>query len=138
MIKVPMPKNKRKFTLWIYLETIKEIKQLYDEDNCRSKSEFIEKAVLLHINHITAENDRYMLTSAILSSIKSIVAESDDRLSRLLFKLAVDIAVTMNVAVANRNIDDASLERLKGECVKEVKRMNGSFTFKDANDYQKE
>ena len=126
MIKVPMPKNKRKFTLWIYLETIKEIKQLYDEDNCRSKSEFIEKAVLLHINHITAENDRYMLTSAILSSIKSIVAESDDRLSRLLFKLAVDIAVTMNVAVANRNIDDASLERLKGECVKEVKRMNGS------------
>lgn len=134
MIKVPMPKNKRKFTLWIYLETIKEIKQLYDEDNCRSKSEFIEKAVLLHINHITAENDRYMLTSAILSSIKSIVAESDDRLSRLLFKLAVDIAVTMNVAVANRNIDDASLERLKGECVKEVKRMNGSFTFKDAND----
>ena len=129
-----MPKNKRKFTLWIYLETIKEIKQLYDEDNCRSKSEFIEKAVLLHINHITAENDRYMLTSAILSSIKSIVAESDDRLSRLLFKLAVDIAVTMNVAVANRNIDDASLERLKGECVKEVKRMNGSFTFKDAND----
>lgn len=134
MIKVPMPKNKRKFTLWIYLETIKEIKQLYDEDNCRSKSEFIEKAVLLHINHITAENDRYMLTSAILSSIKSIVAESDDRLSRLLFKLAVDIAVTMNVAVANRNIDDASLERLKGECVKEVKRMNVSFTFKDAND----
>lgn len=131
---MPMPKNKRKFTLWIYLETIKEIKQLYDEDNCRSKSEFIEKAVLLHINHITAENDRYMLTSAILSSIKSIVAESDDRLSRLLFKLAVDIAVTMNVAVANRNIDDASLERLKGECVKEVKRMNGSFTFKDAND----
>lgn len=75
-----------------------------------------------------------MLTNAILSSIKSIVAESDDRLSRLLFKLAVDLAVTMNVVVANRNIDDASLERLKGECVKEVKRMNGSFNFKDAND----
>lgn len=134
MIKVPMPKNKRKFTLWLYPETIKEIKQLYDEDNCRSKSEFIEKAVLLHINHITAEDDRSMLTNAILPSIKSIVAESDDRLSRLLFKLAVDLAVTMNVAVTNRNIDDASLEQLKGECVKEVKRMNGSFTFKDAND----
>lgn len=131
---MPMPKNKRKFTLWLYPETIKEIKQLYDEDNCRSKSEFIEKAVLLHINHITAEDDRSMLTNAILPSIKSIVAESDDRLSRLLFKLAVDLAVTMNVAVTNRNIDDASLEQLKGECVKEVKRMNGSFTFKDAND----
>ena len=25
----------------------------------------------------------------------------------------------------------------KGECVKEVKRLNGNFTFKDANDWQK-
>jgi len=32
---------------------------------------------------------------------------------------------------------DISLERLKGECVKEVKRLNGNFTFKDANDWQK-
>lgn len=35
------------------------------------------------------------------------------------------------------DIDDISLERLKGECVKEVKRLNGNFTFKDANDWQK-
>ena len=28
-------------------------------------------------------------------------------------------------------------QRLKGECVKEVKRLNGNFTFKDANDWQK-
>ena len=30
-----------------------------------------------------------------------------------------------------------TLERLKGECVKEVKRLNGNFTFHDANDWQK-
>ena len=30
-----------------------------------------------------------------------------------------------------------SLERLKGKCVKEVKRLNGNFTFRDANDWQK-
>ena len=28
-------------------------------------------------------------------------------------------------------------ERLKGECVKEVKGLNGNFTLKDANDWQK-
>ena len=32
---------------------------------------------------------------------------------------------------------NVSLERLKGECVKEVKRLNGNFTFRDANDWQK-
>lgn len=70
-------------------------------------------------------------------SMKSIVAESDNRICRLLFKMAVQLAVTMNVVAANSEIDDVSLERLKGECVKEVKRLNGNFTFKDANDWQK-
>ena len=51
--------------------------------------------------------------------------------------MAVELAVTMNVVAANSDIDDITLERLKGECVKEVKRLNGNFTFRDANDWQK-
>ena len=58
-------------------------------------------------------------------------------ISRLLFKMAVELAVTMNVVAASSDIDDITLERLKGECVKEVKRLNGNFTFRDANDWQK-
>ena len=134
---MPIPKDKRKFALWLYPETLEKIKQLYTEDDCRSKSEFIEKAVQFYIDHLTAADDHSTLPNAMLSSMKSIVAESDNRLSRLLFKLAVELAVTMNVVAANSDIDDVSLERLKGECVKEVKRLNGNFTFRDANDWQK-
>ena len=128
---MPTPKNKRKFALWLYPETLDKVKQLYTEDDCRSKSEFIEKAVQFYIDHLTAKDQRSMLPNAMLSSMKSIVAESDNRICRLLFKMAVQLAVT------NSEIDDVSLERLKGECVKEVKRLNGNFTFKDANDWQK-
>ncbi len=134
---MPTPKNKCKFALWLYPETLEKVKQFYTEDNCRSKSEFIEKAVQFYIDHITAEDQRSMLPAAILSSVKGIIAESDNRICRLLFKMAVELAVTMNVVAANSEIDDVSLERLKGECVKEVKRLNGNFTFRDANDWQK-
>ena len=134
---MPTTKNKLKYSLWLYPETLDKIGQLYAEDDCRSKSEFIEKAVQFYIDHLTAADDRSMLPNAMLFSMKSIVAESDNRLSRLLFKLAVELAVTMNVVAANSDIDDVSLERLKGECVKEVKRLNGNFTFRDANDWQK-
>ena len=134
---MPTPKNKRKFALWLYPETLDKVKQLYTEDDCRSKSEFIEKAVRFYIDHLTAEYQRSMLPAAILSSVIGIIAESDYRICRLLFKMAVELAVTMNVVAANSEIDDISLERLKGECVKEVKRLNGNFTFRDANDWQK-
>ena len=120
-----------------YPETLEKIGQLYTADDCRSKSEFIEKAVQFYIDHLTAEDQRSMLPNAMLSSMKSIVAESDNRICRLLFKMAVELAVTMNVVAASSEIDDVSLERLKGECVKEVKRLNGIFTFRDANDWQK-
>lgn len=114
---MPIPKDKRKFALWLYPETLDKIGQLYTTDDCRSKSEFIEKAVQFYIDHLTAEDQRSMLPNAMLSSMKSIVAESDNRICRLLFKMAVELAVTMNVVAANSDIDDVSLERLKGECV---------------------
>ncbi len=49
----------------------------------------------------------------------------------------VELAVMMNVVAANNNIDPVLLERLRGECVKEVKRLNGSFSFDDAVSWQK-
>ena len=124
---MPIPKDKRKFALWLYPETLDKIGSLYTADDCRSKSEFIEKAVQFYIDHLTAEDQRSMLPNAMLSSMKSIIAESDNRSCRLLFKMAVELAVTMNVVAANSDIDDITLERLKGECVKEVKRLNGNF-----------
>ena len=42
----------------------------------------------------------------------------------------------MNVVAANNNIAPVSLERLRGECVKEVKRLNGAFSFDDAVSWQ--
>ena len=46
--------------------------------------------------------------------------------------------MTMNVAAASCNIDRESLARLRGECVQEVKRLNGAFSFEDAYRWQKE
>ncbi|WP_322174464.1 hypothetical protein [Acutalibacter caecimuris] len=68
--------------------------------------------------------------------MKSIVAESDSRHSKMLFKLAVELAMLMNVVAASSEIDEISLARLRGECVQEVKRLNGNFRFEDAVEWQ--
>ena len=73
----------------------------------------------------------------VLFSLKGIIAESDNKQNRMLFKLAVEMSVMMNLMAATQNIDKISLERLRGECVKEVKRLNGAFSFEDALDWQK-
>ena len=36
-----------------------------------------------------------------------------------------------------QDVDDVTLNRLRGECVKEVKRLNGSFSMDDAMRWQR-
>ena len=53
-------------------------------------------------------------------------------MSRMIFKLAVELSMTMNIIAATHDIDEISLERLRGECIKEVRKHNGTLTFDDA------
>ena len=130
------PKNKRKFALWLYPETLEKVKELYKEDDCISKSEFIEKAVRFYIGYLTAEDRSNFLPNMFLSNMRSIAAESDNRQSRMMFKMSVEMAMMMNLLAAFHDVDADSLEKLRGECIKEVKRLNGSFTLEDAVNWQ--
>lgn len=121
----------------MYPDTLEKIGEIYREDNCESKSEFIEKAVNFYIGYLTSEDKKSYLPSVVTSTLKSIVAESDNRQNRMLFKLAVEIAIMQNLVASSQDIDRLSLERLRGECVKEVKRLNGNFSFEDAVYWQK-
>ncbi len=134
---MPKPKEKEKFPLWARAETLQSVKEHYRKADCRSQSEFIEKAILFYIGYLSATEPKSYLPNMFLSTMKSIVTESDNRQSRLLFKLAVEVAILQNLFAATNEIDPLSMERLRGECVKEVKRMNGSFAFEDALDWQK-
>ncbi len=132
-----MFENKKKFALWMYPGTLDKVQEIYREDNCESKSEFIEKAVNFYIGYLTSEDKKGYLPSVVTSTLKSIVAESDNRQNRMLFKLAVEIAILQNIVASSQEIDPLSLERLRGECVREVKRLNGGFSFEDAVSWQK-
>lgn len=132
-----MFENKRKFALWLHPETLEQVDEAYQKDDCRSRSEFIEKAVRFYLGYLSAGNDTSLLPNAFLSNMKSIVAESDNRQSRLLFKLSVEMAMMMNLLASMQEVDDVTLNRLRGECVKEVKRLNGSFSLDDAMRWQR-
>lgn len=132
-----MFENKKKFALWMYPDTLEKVEKIYQQDNCDSRSEFIEKAVNFYIGYLTSEDKDGYLPSVVTSTLKAIVAESDNRTSRMLFKIAVELAVLQNVVAATNEIDEVALNRLHGECAKEVKRLNGSLSFADAIDWQK-
>ena len=129
--------GKRKFALYIRESTLEEVRKWYPLDNCTSQSEFIEKAVQFYIGFISSNNGSDYLPKIIVSTLKGIVNESDNRISRILFKMAVEQAITMNVVAATCNISRDQLDKLRGTCVAQVKRTNGAYSFENAYDLQK-
>lgn len=128
--------GKRKFALWIKESTLEQVRKWYRMDNCSSQSEFIEKAIWFYVGFISSDNGSDYLPKIIISTLKGIVNDSDNRISRILFKLAVEQAITMNVVAATCNISREQLDKLRGTCVAQVKRTNGVYSFEDAFDFQ--
>ena len=128
---------KRRFQLWIRPSTLELADTLYKKDNCDSKSEFIEKAVLFYAGYLSAEDNKTYLPNIVTSTLKSIVAESDHRQNRMIFKLAVEMDMMMNILAAGMELTDEDLRELRPRCVREVKETRGRISFEDAADYQR-
>ena len=128
---------KRRFQLWLKPSVLDMADKLYVDDNCGSRSEFIEKAIQFYDGYIHAQKSQDYMPKVITSTLKGMVAENSNQISRVLFKMAVEQAITMNVVAATCGISREQIDKLRGVCVSQVKRSNGAYSFEDAYDFQK-
>ena len=128
--------DKVKISVWIEPSLLEESDRMVGKDDSRNRSEFITKAIRAYLGYIYAKDGTSMLPNYFLSSLKAMLAQTDTRFGRMLFKVAVELAMVQNILASIQEIDPVSLERLRGECVKEVKRTNGGFTMEDAMQWQ--
>lgn len=135
--KVEGKEVKRRFQLWLKPSVLDMADKLYEDDNCGSRSEFIEKAIQFYAGYLYAQKSQDYMPKVITSTLKGMVAENSNQISRVLFKMAVEQAITMNVVAATCGISREQIDKLRGVCVSQVKRSNGAYSFEDAYDFQK-
>lgn len=129
--------TKNRIPLWLYPSTIESMDALLEKDNCKSRSEFIEKAIRFYSGYISAEDGMKFLPIAITSAMSGIVSTSENRMARLIFKLAVEMSIMMNILASTAEVDENTLRRLRGKCVNDVKKSVGAVTFEDVAKFQK-
>ncbi len=129
---------KRKFALWIRPSLLEEVDSLYKSDNRTSRSEFMEKALRFYMGYLSSQENQDYLADVIPSTVKGIVDESSNRMGRLLFKMAVEQAVTSNILAAVCEVDQQELERLRNQCIQQIRKTNGMISFEQALRWQKD
>ena len=114
------------------------MRDLYPRDNCQSQNEFIEKAIQFYAGYVSGQEAVDYMTPALVSAIRGTLQGSEDRIARLLFKLTVETSMMMNVLAFAADINTEQLDALRARCIKDVKKTNGTISFKDAVEFQKE
>ena len=132
-----MVKGKEKFALWITPECKRLVDDCYADDQCQSRSEYIEKAILFYTGFLYAEKaDRYLpkVLQQILSGTLERFAE---RIGRQLFKLAVEQNVNNHILASDTDIDAQTYQQMRGMSYQEVLRTNGQISFPEVLRQQK-
>ena len=129
---------KEKMAVYFQPETIKKIEQEYKEDNCASKTEFIEKAVKFYIGYLRQQGEVNYLSPLITETVKAQIKGTEQRLARLIFKVAVELGKLSHMTAAMNDVDDETLKSLHAMCVTEVRKINGIIDYENAVEYQKE
>ena len=129
--------DKVKFALYLPPEKKAELEQRYREDGCRSLTAFIEKAIDFYLGYLDANGTGAFLPKEIQSAIDGRLGMFKDRMSKLLYKLTVEMDMGMSAALDCIPIDESYLRGLRSNSVRNVKTTNGMLTFEQkARDHE--
>ena len=126
-----MPEEKVRFQARVSSETERKMDAAMPNANCKSRNEFVERAICFYSDYIMSQEVTNFLAPILVSTLRATIKGSEDRISRLLFKLTVEISMMMNVLAEGLEINESRLDDLRWRCVQNVKKTNGSITFKD-------
>ena len=129
--------NSNRIGVYINNELLARCDAAMEKSNAESRSEFIREAIEHYIAVLNMKESSRVLTPSLESVIGSKIALTEDRISRLLFKLGVEIAMMSNIIAATHDIDEDSLSALRRFCTNEVAAIGGKYSFEDAVEFQK-
>lgn len=129
-------KNGKRIGVYISEELLDQCDAAVEKSGADSRSEFICDAIMHYIAVINMAGNSRVLTPALESVIASKIALTEDRLSRLLFKLGVEVAMMNNILAATHNIDADTMNALRRYCTDEVASIGGKYKFEDAVKFQ--
>ena len=126
-----MTEEKTRIHTRISSDTQRKMEIAFPNANCRSRNEFVEEAIRFYSDHIISQEVTDFLAPALVSALRATIQGSENRIARLLFKQTVELSMMMNVLAAGLEIDDSQLDELRWRCVQNVKKTNGSISFKE-------
>ena len=129
--------EKTKFSIRVDTELL-ELADAYIRDSTvQNRTELIEDALRFYLGFLTTKRAEDYLLQSLSSVMTGTVQDSENRIARMDFKIAVELSKLSQVIAYTHEVGEEALHKLHLKCVDEVKRINGAINFENAYKYQK-
>lgn len=122
---------------YIEKEVLDRCDALLSTANVKSRNEFVTEALRFYCGYLTSQQSENYLLQSLSSVLISTIRDTENRLARMDFKIAVELSKLAHVIAYSHDIEEESLRKLHLKCLDEIKRINGAIDFEDAYKYQK-
>ena len=128
--------DKTKFSIRVDTELLKLADHYIADSTVQNRTELIEDALRFYLGFLTSRKAEDYLLQSLSSVMTSTVRDSENRIARMDFKLAVELSKLAHVIAYTHEVDGEALRKLHLKCLEEVKRINGAVDFESAYKYQ--
>lgn len=134
-----MAKETEKLRKGFYIDKdiLERVDRMMEEANARSRNEFVTEALKFYIGYLTTRRAEDYLLQSLGSVISGTVHDSENRIARIDFKIAVELSKLAHVIAYTHEIGEDTLQKLHVKCVDEIRRINGAIDFEEAYKYQR-
>ena len=129
--------DKTKFSIRVDTELLKLADHYIADSTVQNRTDLIEDALRFYLGFLTSRKAEDYLLQSLSSVMTSTVRDSENRIARMDFKLAVELSKLAHVIAYTHEVDGEALRKLHLKCLEEVKRINGAVDFESAYKYQK-
>lgn len=131
-----MKETKSKYAIYLYPSQMEEIKQLMDQANAKSQSEFVSDAIRFYIGYLQQGKNVDYLAPIIAQTIQEEIRSTEKNISQILFKLAVESAMLAELQATQIRVPQEQMEQLRRMCSRIVAENNGIINFEKAIKHQ--
>lgn len=129
--------DKTKFSIRVDTQLLELADAFIRDSTVQNRTELIEDALRFYLGFLTSKKAEDYLLQSLSSVMTGTVQDSENRLARMDFKLAVELSKLSHVIAYTHEVDEDALHKLHLKCVEEVRRINGAIDFESAYKYQK-
>ena len=128
---------KKQRTIYLEDDIYDKISAIYKIKNFSTISELVETAIKEWLAREAGQEASLYLSRQLVSTIENTIRLSEQRINRILFKLAVSDTELKHVIAEGYTIDQKYLDKIHEKGIREVRQTNGILNLKDVIEAEK-